>query len=524
MKIDAEALKHRATDIYRDFTAGQRAMVVIAGLGLLVGGYLFMQWAAAPSWAPLYTNLEAEDAAAVTDELDSMGVSYQLADGGSTILVPRQDVYDTRLDLSAEGLPRLGADGWNLIDDQGLTTSEFRQRVDFQRAMEGELARTIAAIDAVSTANVHLVMPEDDLFSGDDVHPSASVLVDTGERPLATSQVQAIVHMVASSVEGLVPEYVTVADTSGRVLSAAGEDGLDVAAGEQRLAQKAAYESSVARSIQSLLEPITGAGRSRVVVSADLDFSQKESVTESFGEPDSAPVLSEDTSNETYVNANGEIVGGVLGPDAVPVADGEGGSEYNREDVTRTFAVDKVTEQVKAAPGSVERLSVAVLVDEAAGVNTQDIADLVTAGAGLVPARGDSIEVSAMAFGEPEALDLTGGTSSEEPADDMVLTLARIGGVVLLVLIVLLLAYRSARKSSLARYPVAIPLPNAADETASLLAELDDELERADAAAALEPAEPARHVVLQSQIGELIDRQPEDVAAVLRTWLADRRG
>lgn len=524
MKIDAQALKHRATDIYRDFTAGQRAMVVIAGLGLLAGGYLFMQWAAAPSWTPLYTNLEAEDAAAVTDELDSMGVSYELADGGSTILVPRQDVYDTRLDLSAEGLPRLGADGWNLIDDQGLTTSEFRQRVDFQRAMEGELARTIAAIDAVDTANVHLVMPEDDLFSGDDVHPSASVLVDTGERPLGTSQVQAIVHMVASSVEGLVPEYVTVADTSGRVLSAAGEDGLDVAAGEQRLAQKAAYESSVARSIQSLLEPITGAGRSRVVVSAELDFSQKESVTESFGEPDSAPVVSEDTSNETYINANGEIVGGVLGPDAVPVAEGEGGSEYNREDVTRTFAVDKVTEQVKAAPGSVERLSVAVLVDEAAGVNTQDIADLVTAGAGLVPARGDSIEVSAMAFGEAETLDLTGGTSSEEPADDMVLSLARIGGVVLLVLIVLLLAYRSARKSSLARYPVAIPLPNAADETASLLAELDDELERADAAAALEPAEPARHVVLQSQIGELIDRQPEDVAAVLRTWLADRRG
>lgn len=524
MKIDAEALKHRATDIYRDFTAGQRAMVVIAGLGLLAGGYLFMQWAAAPSWAPLYTNLEAEDAAAVTDELDSMGVSYELADGGSTILVPRQDVYDTRLDLSAEGLPRLGADGWNLIDDQGLTTSEFRQRVDFQRAMEGELARTIAAIDAVDTANVHLVMPEDDLFSGDDVHPSASVLVDTGERPLGTSQVQAIVHMVASSVEGLVPEYVTVADTSGRVLSAAGEDGLDVAAGEQRLAQKAAYESNVARSIQSLLDPITGAGRSRVVVSAELDFSQKESVTESFGEPDSAPVVSEDTSNETYINANGEIVGGVLGPDAVPVAEGEGGSEYNREDVTRTFAVDKVTEQVKAAPGSVERLSVAVLVDEAAGVNTQDIADLVTAGAGLVPARGDSIEVSAMTFGEAETLDLTGGTSSEEPADDMVLSLARIGGVVLLVLIVLLLAYRSARKSSLARYPVAIPLPNAADETASLLAELDDELERADAAAALEPAEPARHVVLQSQIGELIDRQPEDVAAVLRTWLADRRG
>ena len=499
-------------------------MVVLAAIGLLVGGYVFMQWASAPSWAPLYTNLEAKDAADVTDQLDSMGVAYELADGGSTILVHRQDVYRARLDLSAEGLPRVGADGWNLIDEQGLTTSEFRQRVDYQRAMEGELARTIASIQAVSTANVHLVMPQDDLFSGDDVHPSASVLVDTGEKPLASNQVQAIVHMVASSVEGMLPEYVTVADTTGRVLSAAGEDGLDVAAGDQRLAQKSAYEAAVAGSIQSLLDPVTGPGRSRVVVSADLDFSQKSSVTESFGEPDTAPVVSEDTKTETYKNADGQIVGGVLGPDAVPVTDNQnGGSEYNRQDTNRSYAVDKVTEQVKAAPGSVQRLSIAVLVDEAAGVNTKDIANLVTAGAGLVPARGDSIEVSAMAFGDTGPMELGAGTSSEAPADDMMLSLARIGGVLLLVLIVLLLAYRSARKSSLARYPVAVPLPSAADETAALLAELDNELERADAAGALAPAEPSRHVVLQNQIGELIDRQPEDVAAVLRTWLADRR-
>lgn len=523
MQIDSKALKQRASDIYAEFTVGQRVMVVLAVVGLAVGALTFMQWAAAPSWVPLYTNLEAREAADVTQELDSMGVKYQLSDAGQTILVNRDAVYKTRLDLSAQGLPRVGGDGWNLIDQQGLTTSDFRQRVDYQRAMEGELARTIAAMDPVDTATVHLVMPQDDLFSGDDVHPSASVLVSpTAGRPVNTSQVQAIVHLVASSVEGMVPEHVTVADTTGRVLSAPGTDGADLAAGEQRLTQKGAYEAAVASSIQSLIEPVTGPGRTRVVVSADLDFDQRESVSELFAEPDTSPVVSESSSAERYLNG-GQIVGGVLGPQGVPVEDG-GGSEYDREDASRTYAVDKVTEQVKAAPGSVQRLSVAVLVDEAAGINTADIADLVTAGAGLVPERGDSIEVSAMAFSDNGLLELTDGTTAGEGGDDMVLTLARTGGVLVLVALVLFLAYRSARRSTLAKYPVAIPLPDAREEATALLAGLTEELERGEVAAELVAAEPPRQLVLQNQIGELIDRQPEDVAAVLRTWLADRRG
>jgi len=523
VKIDAQALKQRGRDLYGGFTPGQRAVVVVAVVGLVVGGMTFMRWAAAPSWVPLFTNLEAEEAAEVTDQLDSMGVAYQLADAGGTIMVERDVVYETRLDLSAQGLPRVGGDGWNLIDEQGLTTSEFRQRVDYQRAMEGELARTIAAMAPVETATVHLVMPEDDLFSGDEVHPSASVLVEPAPgEALGSSQVQAILHLVASSVEGMTPEQVTVADTEGRVLSAAGADGVDLAAGEQRLTQKAAYEAAVAGSIEALLEPVTGAGKARVVVSADLDFDQRQRTSETFAEPGTSPVVSESSSTESYLNG-GQVVGGVLGPDAVPVPEGEG-SQYDREEASRTFAVDKVTEQVKAAPGNVERLSVAVLVDESAGVNTGDIADLVRAGAGLVAERGDTIQVDAMAFTDVGAVDAVEGTTSEDGGDDMVLTLARTGGVLALVALVLFLAHRSARRSTLARYPVAIPLPSPADEAEALLAGLAEELERGSAAAELAPAEPPRQVVLHGQIGELIDRQPEDVAAVLRTWLADRRG
>ncbi len=537
MNIDADALKARGATIYRDFTAGQRATLAVAALAVIVGGYLFMQWAAAPSWTPLYTNLEGDDAADVTSELNSMGVAYELQDGGTTIMVDRADVYQTRIDLSAQGLPRVGGDGWNLLDEQGLTTSEFRQRIDFQRAMEGELAKTIASMDTVDVATVHLVMPEDDLFSGDDVHPSASVLLKTaGGAVLSSGQVQAVVHMVASSVEGMKPEYVTVADNTGRVLSAPGQDGVEIAAGDQKVAQQAGFEAAVARSLESLLIPVTGVGKAHVVVSADLDFDQKESVTETFGEPDTAPVVSENTSSETYTGGVGNQIGGVLGPESVPLAEGADGSDYNKEDASRTYAVNKVTEQIKASPGSVRRMSVAVLLDEGAGVNTADIQTLVSAAAGLVPERGDTIEVSAMAFGAADVADAAAeGTSSSGETDDMIMTLARTGGVLLLVLIVLLLAYRSAKKSSISKYPMAIPLPNAAEETAALLADLAGEIDGGKHHSVnqagqgrpehieLNSAAP-RHVVLQDQIGDLIDRQPEDVAAVLRTWLADRRG
>lgn len=525
MNIDLPALKNRGAAIYRDFTVGQRATLAVAALGVLVGGYLFMQWAAAPAWQPLYTNLEADDAADITTELDSMGVAYELRDGGTTIVVDSADVYSTRIELSAQGLPRVGGEGWNLLDEQGLTTSEFRQRVDFQRAMEGELASTIASIDAVDTATVHLVIPEDDLFAADDVHASASVLVNpAGDAALTASQVQAIVHMVASSVEGMVPEYVTVADTSGRVLSAPGQDGLDVAAGEQRVAQRAAYEHAVSQSIESLLGPVAGVGNTRVVVSADLDFDQRESVSETFAEPETSPVVSEQTTEEEYTGA-GQPVGGVLGPDATPINADGGTGDYARNDATRTFAVGKVTEQVKAAPGSVERLSVAVLVNEDADVDTAAVTELVNAAAGLLPERGDTLQVTAMPFEQVDPDALAEGTSSQDAGDDLVITLARTAGVVLLVAGVLFLAYRSARRSSLAKYPVAIPIPSSED-AAGVLAEAAAELEAAGVdpeRLQLEPSEPPRHVVLQDQIGDLIDRQPEDVAAVLRTWLADRR-
>lgn len=531
-KIDVAAAKERASQLFAGFTSGQKTMLALAAVATLAAGFLFVRVSGGTEYAPLYTNLTAQSASEVTAALDSAGVDYRLADGGSTIQVARPDVYRTRVDLSASGLPRDGAPGYDLLDEQGITTSEFRQRIDLQRAMEGELARTLQAIDGVERAIVHLVMPRDDLFTGDAQHPSASVLLSTDpNRPIGAGQVQAVVHLVASSVEGLQAEHVTVADNSGRVLSATGPEGAVAAAGDARASQTAAFESAVASRIQEMIVPVTGPNRSRVVVNADLDFDRRSTTREEFGEPGTAPVVQESVSTETFEGNGGNQVGGVLGPDGLPInPDAAGANTYQRENTDRIYANEKITEVVENAPGDVRRLSVAVLLDEAAGVDLRAVEQLVTTGAGIDVARGDAIEVTQLPFDTSAAEDAAAALEAARSAEaqGQLVGLLRTVAAVVIVAVVLFFAWRSHRKAAVARYPVALPVADPDDrglpsgnEPTMAVAVLDDEqLEALQAAPA--PADDAQRDALQNQITDLIDRQPEDVASVLRTWMAER--
>ncbi|MDO9494272.1 MAG: flagellar basal-body MS-ring/collar protein FliF, partial [Nocardioides sp.] len=182
---------------FSTFTTGQKAMAVLGTAALLLAGFLVFRWASTPSMAPLYSNLSSSDASAVIDQLETSGVPYEIGDGGGTVMVPRDLVYSTRIDLSGEGLPTSGDDGYSLLDSQGLSTSQFQEQTDFKRAMEGELSRTIEAIDDVETAVVHLALPPQQVFADEQDPATASVLVAT--RPgttLGADQVQAVVHLV----------------------------------------------------------------------------------------------------------------------------------------------------------------------------------------------------------------------------------------------------------------------------------------------------------------------------------------
>lgn len=515
--------------MFAGFTSGQKTVLGLAVIGVVLGGFLFTKWAATPSYTALFSNMTAGDAAAVTEQLTAQGVAYQLADGGSTVLVPRDRVYQLRLDLSAQGLPNEDSPGYALLDEQGITTSEFRQRVDYQRAMEGELAKTLGAIEGVDGASVKLVMPQEDLFAADDTKPSASVLLKTKPgTQLSAGQVQAVVNLVASSIEGLQPDQVTVADSSGRMLSAPGEDGTNAAILDARSAQKAAFEDDLARSITELLTPVVGASGAVVRVNADLDFDTRSRTTETFADPGTAPALTESVTNETYVGT-GAGAAGVLGPEGAPTGTGTD-TEYGREQTERAFAVGKVTETVDDAPGTVQRLSVAVLLDgNAAGVvDPTQVTRLVTAAAGLRQDRGDTVEVSEMAF-DTSASDAAEEELAAQKAAEKSSTmnaLARTGGVVLIVLVTLFLAYRSAKRAQVTRLPIALPAGSMpAVQTATPIVLPDPQ---PDILLPLDPeplpAAVEQRMEVQNEIGHLIDRQPEEVASVLRGWLADRRG
>ncbi len=532
--VVVDQVRSRTSSILGGFTTGQKTMTVLAAAALVLGALFFVRWISTPSMAPLFTDLAAADAAAITDELDSAGIPYELADGGRTILVPRERVYETRLDMSAQGMPGSSSDGYALLDQQGITTSEFRQRVDYQRAMEGELAATISSIEAVQQASVHLVIPEDDLFSDDATRATASVLVQT--RPgqtIAPGQVQAIVNLVAASVEGLDPSDVAVADQTGRVLAAPGEEGRHMAAGDARAAQTAAFEDRLASSLEEMLGAVVGDGNAVVQVNAQLDFDARETTSETFGGdgPRTGIPLSQQQTTETYTGTGAEQVG-VLGPEGQPINGAGDQTDYQLNDVATQFAVDRVVTQVSTAPGAVQRLSVAVLLDDGAPnqPNPAEVRSLVEAAVGFNPERGDlSLPCFPLAArlgtaGQHAALALAGWIAAlalpdaaaeleamaEQESREQMMALARTGGAILIVLIVLLLAWRSAKR---AMPPRTVPIDLT---TLELDDDLDEDEEERPALTAPRPP------TVQDEVAQLIDSQPDDVAQLLRGWLAER--
>ena len=548
----ATRLRTRATELFNGFTTGQKAIFGLAVVFVIIGGYLFTGWAATPSYSPLYTDLDSADAAAVTEELTSAGVSYKLADGGRTVMVPKGELYDQRIALSGKGLPSSGNSGFALLDKQGITASEFRQRVDFQRALSGELATTIESIEDVQSATVNLVIPEEDLFASDDQKASASVLVQTkANAALAPGTVQSILHLVSSSVEGLTPANVTISDTDGRLLIAPGEEGSNAAMSDARAQQTVEYERQVAAKVKELLAAVVGSKGVVVQVKAELDFDKRETTVESFENPDGV-VAQESTSEETLVGTEAATTGGVLGTDPTAVTIPGGTSDFSKTEESTVFAPSKTTESTTAAPGTVKRQTVSVFIDSNAnsGVALADIQQQVEAAAGIDAARGDLVRVSEVQFNtaEADAAEEAAKAANASAKWDSTMDTVRSVVTLLVVGIGMLIGYRRLRGA--ARREELIPLDHLALGPGDDVLELDD-----DDWVELEPAmaggggvviegddEPStvlvnrRHrteldrlpgmeerMAAHADIADLIDRQPDDVAQLLRSWMSERR-
>ena len=531
MKQNLNRTLARLRTTFMSFTVGQRMVAVIGTAALLLAAFMVFRWVSTPNYAPLYSNLASQDASAVIDELNAEGVPYELSDGGSTIMVPKDSVYSARISLAGQGLPATSSKGgYDILDGQSISTSDFQEQTDFKRAMEGELATTIEAIDGINTAIVHLALPEKKVFSDEQDPPTASILVDTAVgTELDAEKVQAIVNLTASSIDGLDPDNVTVTDSSGRVLSSeAGSTGSSTR--DQAVED---FETDQTSQIQSMLDRVVGPGNSIATYTADLDFDKVTSESTTYDTKKDAPALSESTQTETY-NGAGSAGGdtGVVGPDGQMDTGGSGttsgaNSDYSKESTTRDNGVGTTIEHRESAPGALKAQHVSVVLDanSVQGIDPATVKDQIAAAIGIDPKRGDTLEVTNLPFDrsadDAAAAELAAAAKAKAKAAQ--LKMIRNGAIALGVALMLLLAWLRSRKGRKQReerttYLVEQLRQDAAAERAAAV----PAVEPAPALTALEAAEQHANEELRRELEAITDRQPDEIATLLRGWLVER--
>jgi flagellar M-ring protein FliF len=521
----------RIGETIRGFSFAQRTIAIIGVAVVALGITGLTMWAAQPSYTPLFSGLEATDASSIVDQLKTDGVSYQLADGGATILVPQEKVYDERLKAASAGLPSSSTGGYSLLDKMGVTSSEFQQSVTYKRAMEGELAATIGAMKGVKTASVRLAIPEDTVFVSEKKDPTASVFVETQNGvTLNGDQVQAIVHLTSAAITGMQPTDVAVIDASGTVLSAVGTGAVG---GADK--QASDYETRVRTAVQAMLDKVVGAGNATVVVAADLSKESAQRTEESFTTPTDAPSLSETTNKETFTGSGGSAAG-VLGPDNIAVPDGTNGNgTFNSESSTKDNAVDKVTEQRTIPAGAINRQTVSVAVNkDAVGVSATEIRNLVNAAAGIDVKRGDSVSVEMVNFsqaGATEAAKALQATKDAATADQLsgIIRTSVIAGAIVAAAIIVFALFRRGRRRSAEQTELAAETDSLAFGTIPFPMSLEKPAEAPTVPMQLDPAPeaPAPAEVennrRRSEIEALAERDPQKTAEFLRSLMEDRQ-
>ncbi len=350
---------------------GRPQQLLLLVLALLLPAVLFVggEWLSQGQYVPLFASLATEDAGAIVAQLKASKTPYRIGGNGEQILVPSDRVAETRLRMAMQGLPLGGGVGFEVFDKPAIGSSDFTQRLNYQRALQGELARSIGQIREIQRVRVHLALPQPSLFSERDRPASASVFLKLAPGGQVTrDQVRGIVHLVASSVEGLQPERVTVVDTAGRVL-AVGEDSQPGQLSPRRLEIRAAVEEGLQRRVQSLLDSALGPGRAVTRVSAQVSLEQGERTEERY---DPTPITRQKTKtvettkgSSTTPQASAPPPAPAIGapqpapPPAVSVTSSEG----SRESESVTYEVSRIVARTLTTPGDIQRLSVAVLLN-----------------------------------------------------------------------------------------------------------------------------------------------------------------
>ncbi len=543
--------------------------IITAGAAL----YALMRWREEADFKPLFAGLSGEDAAAVVQKLKESGTPYRVAESGGTVLAPSARVAELRIVMAGAGLPKSGRAGFELFDKTSLGTTEFAEHINYQRALEGELERSVMALAEVQQARVHLTFPKDSVFLDQRQPGKASILVRL--RPgaqLKPPQVLAIDHLIASAVEGLTPEAVSVLDMDGNLLGRprATASADDAAPSEVALEYKHSVESDILAKVNSTLEPLLGPERFRAGVSADCDFTAGEQSEEIF-DPTKSVMTS---SQRTEDNMGGSSTTGVPGTASnLPRASSRptsGPTRNSRMTENITYQSSRTVRKTRMPAGSIRKLSISVLLDQAVTWEKEKnayrrvlvppspeklkvIRDLVAGVSGFNAERGDQLVVETLPFEttlltEPPAAVKDQKTSNPTPKSPLGILLhgkplvygvAMVGGLIALGLVGLLLR-RPKRKNAVTAPPAALPAGEAAgaqtpeltapgddgaQQIAAQLQEREEMQRKADAEALrafkLSPPVAKATEVLAKHLREKVKAQPTVSAHAIQTWIRD---
>lgn len=559
--MGTEAALPKALPWLEQLRANPRLPLMIGASAAVAAVAALWLWSRAPDYGVLYSNLSDRDGGAIIASLQQMNIPYKFAEGGGALLVAANKVPEARLRLASQGLPKGGTVGFELMDSQKFGTSQFAEQVNYQRALEGELARSINSISAVESARVHLALPKPSLFVRDQKKPSASVVLTLHRgRTIDEGQISAIVHLISSSVPELSAKSITVVDQAGNLLSAAnaGTRGLDVS--QLKYAQE--IEQGYIRRIEAILQPIVGSGNVHAQVAADIDFSIVENTDEKYRpnqEPGSAAVRSQQSSESGQQGGN--PAGGVPGalsnqPPSDPVAPitdpalagkpgapaagqlkmstelsaggtlarSTGASSNTRKDVTTNYEVDRSIRHVQQGAGGIKRLSVAVVVNYRGATGAQgkraaqaltaaeleQIKNLARQAMGFSAERGDSLNVVNSPFAS-DASDAPELPIWRQPDN---IEMAKAGGKYLLLGILALYIWFAVLRPLLRKHLHPVPAQAAAPG--------QEETPSADAVAQSQERQAERHLENIRYAQETAAKEPRAVAMLIKHWMGEK--
>ena len=537
------------------FGFGRLAAILGIGAGVAAALFFITSGLGQPK-ALLYSNLDLKEAGSITQSLDQAGVKYEVKGDGSTILVPRDQVASTRLMLSGKGLPTSGSVGYEIFDNtSAMGQTDFVQQLNRQRALEGELGRTIHALDGITAARVHLVLPKRQLFEEQAEQPSAAVSIGVGGREPGPDQVRAIQNLVAGAVPGLKPDRVTVVDQHAKTLS-----GGDTGMAAEADGRKSEIEIRIAKQVKGMVEGIVGAGKARVNVSADVDMAQVTSRKEVF-DPDGQVVRSESTTDENSKEAANGSIGQTSAAANIPGAAApgatEGGNASGKQESTTNYEISKTVTTQVTEPGQIKKISIAVAVDGVtappakngkpgaytprAAAEMAQIEQLVKAAVGFDQTRGDQVSVVNVRF--PSA-DTGEGVTAASPLmgfdKNDIMRAAELVIMAIVAILLMLFIVRPLLKGAVGGgnggvgmlsgpqathvvagpdgQPMQISVDPATGQQIALPPPSPDGLESKIDIARIEGQVKASSV---KRVAEFVDKHPDESVSIIRGWLQE---